>query len=102
VAVVGKFMLYPCPEAKAPYFLKLQNFSAPGLWDHVCERTLEEVRRLKAQVALQAAGARTEWAISTRQAGQAVLVIDPAALSRVASLDEVGLARRRTFGIPRS
>jgi Putative phage tail protein len=35
----------------------------------------------------------TEWAMSTHQVGEAVLVLDPVALSRTSSLDEVGLAR---------
>ena len=35
----------------------------------------------------------TEWAMSTHQVGEAVLVLDPAALTRTSSLDEVGLAR---------
>jgi hypothetical protein len=35
----------------------------------------------------------TEWAMSMHQVGEFVLVLDPAALSRVSSLDEVGLAR---------
>jgi hypothetical protein len=35
----------------------------------------------------------TEWAMSTHQAGEVVLVLDPATLSRVSSLDEVGLSR---------
>jgi hypothetical protein len=34
----------------------------------------------------------TEWAMSMHQVGEFVLVLDPAALSRVSSLDEVGLA----------
>ena len=35
----------------------------------------------------------TEWAMSTHQVGEVVLVLDPAALTRASSLDEVGLAR---------
>ena len=35
----------------------------------------------------------TEWAMSTHQVGETVLVLDPAALTRTSSLDEVGLAR---------
>ena len=35
----------------------------------------------------------TEWAMSTHQVGEAVLVLDPATLTRTSSLDEVGLAR---------
>jgi hypothetical protein len=35
----------------------------------------------------------SEWAMATHQVGEAVLVLDPAVLSRVSSLDEVGLAR---------
>jgi hypothetical protein len=35
----------------------------------------------------------TEWAMTTNQVGEAVLLLDPAALSRASSLDEVGLAR---------
>jgi hypothetical protein len=35
----------------------------------------------------------TEWAMATHQVGEVVLVLDPAALTRTSSLDEVGLAR---------
>jgi hypothetical protein len=35
----------------------------------------------------------TEWAMGTHQVGEAVLVLDPTSLTRVSSLDEVGLAR---------
>jgi hypothetical protein len=35
----------------------------------------------------------TEWAMAAHQVGEFVLVLDPAALSRISSLDEVGLAR---------
>jgi hypothetical protein len=35
----------------------------------------------------------TEWAVATHQVGEIVLVLDPAALTRISSLDEVGLAR---------
>ena len=35
----------------------------------------------------------TEWAMSTHQVGETVLVLDPATLTRVSSLDEVGLPR---------
>ena len=35
----------------------------------------------------------TEWAMAVHQVGEAVLVLDPAALTRTSSLDEVGLAR---------
>jgi hypothetical protein len=35
----------------------------------------------------------TEWAMNTHQVGETVLVLDPATLTRVSSLDEVSLAR---------
>ncbi|MDH3660764.1 MAG: phage tail protein [Alphaproteobacteria bacterium] len=35
----------------------------------------------------------TEWAISTHQPGETVLLLDPTALTRVSSLDEVGIER---------
>ena len=35
----------------------------------------------------------TEWAMDAHQVGEVVLVLDPAALTRTSSLDEVGLAR---------
>jgi hypothetical protein len=35
----------------------------------------------------------TEWAMSTHQVGEAVLVLDPTTLTRASSLDEVGLGR---------
>jgi hypothetical protein len=35
----------------------------------------------------------TEWAMATHQVGDVVLVLDPAALTRTSSLDEVGLGR---------
>jgi hypothetical protein len=35
----------------------------------------------------------TEWAMSTHQVGEVVLVLDPAMLTRVSSIDEVGLSR---------
>jgi hypothetical protein len=35
----------------------------------------------------------TEWAMATHQVGEAVLVLDPAVLTRTSSLEEVGLSR---------
>ncbi|MDH3660910.1 MAG: phage tail protein, partial [Alphaproteobacteria bacterium] len=35
----------------------------------------------------------TEWAMPTHQSGEAVLLLDPATLTRVSSLDEVGIER---------